>query len=155
MSRSNSKNRRRSKQSSVPVRSSQTESVRQQNSLSISRTEVRVAPIPTASELADYNQVVPDGGERIIRVWENQVAHRQSIERVQVASAVYRSWAGLFAGTAVMIIAVVGGIACILYGHDAAGVALVTASGIALYRVLTQQFRSRQEELTRRENIMK
>ena len=37
-------------------------------------------PIPPPSILGDYNDVVENGAERIMRAWESETAHRRTIE---------------------------------------------------------------------------
>lgn len=38
-------------------------------------------PLPPPRILHDYDQIVPGSAERIISLWENQVQHRQDLEK--------------------------------------------------------------------------
>ncbi len=51
-------------------------------------------PIPHPSLLAQYNDVVPDAADRIIRMAEEQAIHRQYLEKKVVQSDVDRSKTG-------------------------------------------------------------
>lgn len=39
-------------------------------------------PLPPPQQLAQYNETVPNGGERIFKVFEEQSAHRRYLERI-------------------------------------------------------------------------
>ena len=71
---------------------------------SITYTEVS-GPIPPPQVLQQYNSIVPDAAERIIRMAEKQSDHRMSLERNVIGSNVIKSYMGVVAAT---IIAVYG-----------------------------------------------
>jgi uncharacterized membrane protein len=52
-------------------------------------------PLPQAEQLQKYEEVLPGAADRIIRMAEEQSAHRQEIERQIVASASRDSIAGV------------------------------------------------------------
>jgi uncharacterized membrane protein len=69
--------------------------------------------------LARYNQALPDGADRIVKMAENQSAHRRQME----------SRGQIFAFT-LALVAIVGGIVLISIGRSAEGlVPLVAAIG--------------------------
>lgn len=39
------------------------------------------APLPPPAVLDEFNRVVPNGAERIVRAWEQESEHRRTIER--------------------------------------------------------------------------
>jgi uncharacterized membrane protein len=41
------------------------------------------APLPPPSVLDEFNHVVPNGAERIVRAWELESEHRRQIERTE------------------------------------------------------------------------
>jgi uncharacterized membrane protein len=47
---------------------------------------VRSGPLPEASQLAAYNQVIPNGADRIMKMAEDQAAHRIQLEKTVVDS---------------------------------------------------------------------
>jgi uncharacterized membrane protein len=76
-------------------------------------------PLPPPGMLARYNDALPDGAERIVKMAENQSAHRRKLE----------SRGQLFA-FALALVAIVGGIYLIAEGRSVEGlVPLVAAIG--------------------------
>src|SRR6266702_2625802 len=50
------------------------------------RVSVRTGPLPDPSELAAYNQIIPNGADRIMKMAEDQSAHRIQLEKTVVGS---------------------------------------------------------------------
>lgn len=93
--------------------------------------EVRVefsGPLPHPQLLAQYNQAVPNGADRIVKLTENQAQHRQSIEsRAQIFTFV------------LALIALIGGILLIALGNSIEGLvpliaAIAGLGGLFVYR---------------------
>lgn len=67
-------------------------------------------PLPSPETMADYNDVIPDGANRIVTAWEEESAHRRTMEReglrgyvrVQLTS---KTFAIIFAVTALVVTA--------------------------------------------------
>ena len=93
-------------------------------------------PLPHPQLLNQYNEVIPGGADRIVKLTENQAAHRQSLEsRAQVFTFI------------LALVALVGGIVLIAVGDNAEGLVPLVASigglgGLFIYR----EIRSRREE---------
>jgi uncharacterized membrane protein len=51
-----------------------------------SSIQMRSSPLPDPSELAAYSQIIPNGADRIMKMAEEQAAHRISIEKIVVTS---------------------------------------------------------------------
>jgi uncharacterized membrane protein len=88
-------------------------------------------PLPHPHLLAQYNKAVPDGAERILRLAEGQVEHRQSMES--------RAQAFTFA---LAMVALLGGIVLIALGNGAEGLVPLVAAitglgGLFLYREIS------------------
>jgi len=85
-------------------------------------------PLPHPQLLAQYNEAVPNGADRIVKLTENQAAHRQSIEsRAQIFTF------------AIAMVALVGGIVLIALGDSAEGLvpliaAIAGLGGLFVYR---------------------
>ncbi|HZL48592.1 MAG TPA: DUF2335 domain-containing protein [Solirubrobacteraceae bacterium] len=74
-------------------------------------------PLPPPEMLARYNDALPDGADRIVKMAEDQSAHRRTIES-----------RGQIFGFTLALVAIVGGIALIADGKSAEGlVPLVSA----------------------------
>lgn len=65
--------------------------------------QIRSGPLPPASELAQYDLVLPGAAERIIAMAERQAEHRQKLETFAVHAEDRRSWGGLVGGVVVSL----------------------------------------------------
>lgn len=65
-------------------------------------------PIPPASEMAEYNKVILNGADRIMRMAENQSEHRQKLETTVVNANNRDSRLGVWFAGIIGIIGVVG-----------------------------------------------
>ena len=92
--------------------------------------------MPHPQLLAQYNEALPNGADRIVRLTENQAAHRQAMEsRSQIFTFL------------IAMIALIGGIALIALGYSAEGLVPLVAAiaglgGLFVYR----EVRSRKAE---------
>ena len=50
------------------------------------RAEIYQGPLPPPEILKGYNDIVPNGAERILAVFERQAAHRMEMELIEVAA---------------------------------------------------------------------
>lgn len=75
--------------------------------------------------LADYNDIVPNGAERIMCMAETQQAHRIELEKYVVFGGERRSNIALYIEGAVVGIALICGTILLALGRD--GVGLITA----------------------------
>jgi uncharacterized membrane protein len=109
------------------------------------KTEISFSgPIPPPHILAMYNDVVPNGAERILAMAERQSAHRESMEsqvvRENLASQRRGSWfAFILAFTAIL-----GGVILIYLGKNAFGLAaiitaLASLAGVFFYSKYEQR----------------
>lgn len=87
-------------------------------------------PVPPPSLLARYNEVVPDGAERILAMAERQSKHREILEsQVVTGNLDSQRWGSRYAFI-LALVAIVGGIFLIYSGKDASGLAtIITALG--------------------------
>lgn len=65
-------------------------------------TTVYSGPLPPPSILAQYNTVLPDGAERIMRMIEVQSQHRQGLESYALRGEHHRSILGMLLGAIVV-----------------------------------------------------
>lgn len=85
-------------------------------------------PLPPPPLLAQYNEALPNGADRIVKLTENQAKHRQSMEsRGQIFTF------------ALAMVALVGGIILIALGKSAEGLiplvaAIAGLGGLFVYR---------------------
>jgi len=73
--------------------------------IKLQQVEISSGPIPSPQILQQYNSIVPDAAERIIRMAEKQSDHRIDLEGKVVSSNILKSYIGMMLAT---IIAVYG-----------------------------------------------
>ena len=61
----------------------------------LQQLEISSGPIPSPQILQQYNQIVPDAAEGIIKVAEKQSDHRIDLERKVVESNIIKSYVGM------------------------------------------------------------
>ena len=84
-------------------------------------------PLPPPFMLAQYNEIIPNGAERLLAMVERQEEHRQRLERTVVNGDTKRSYIGLAAGFIVAVSFLGASVFLAMNGHE---VAAVTIAGI-------------------------
>jgi uncharacterized membrane protein len=103
-------------------------------------------PLPHPAILAQYNEIVPGAAERIIAMAEVQTQHRQQLEKAVIESDIRNSRLGLHYGLIIGLVAVLGGVACIVMGHEVGG-SIVGGTGLTgLVGVFVYGSRQKQKE---------
>lgn len=85
-------------------------------------------PLPPPAMLAQYNDILPNGAERIMQMAERQQEHRHSLEKRVVNSNTFDQRLGLCLGFIIMMSVAGAGVWLISSGRDAAGTAALVAS---------------------------
>ncbi|MBI2919400.1 MAG: DUF2335 domain-containing protein [Chloroflexi bacterium] len=111
-------------------------------------------PIPPPAMLQQYNDVIPDAANRILRMAEQQVEHRQFLEKTVVVGDSKRADRGLWAGLFVTLSLVVGAVFLVYTGHDWAGVAIAGLDIVGLASVFVYGTLSRRSERMRKASQM-
>src|SRR5438876_1426484 len=70
------------------------------------QTSIRIGPIPPPEELAAYNQIIPNGADRILKMAEAQSAHRIEIEKLVIGSQQKQSSRGQHYALVVALVAI-------------------------------------------------
>lgn len=100
----------------------------------IVRQELMMGPLPPPETLARYNEIIPDGADRLLKLVEHQQEHRIRIESIVVSSQQRQSLTGQILA---FIIAVVGLLVCAymaVHGAEAvAGILATTLIGSLVY----------------------
>jgi len=108
---------------------------------------VRSAPLPEPSELAVYNQIIPNGADRIMKMAEAQTAHRIEIEKTVIFSQKNQAFRGQVFGLAIGL----GGLSLATYaamnGHDWFGGTIGSGTLVSLVYVFVQSREKQGEEL--------
>ncbi len=66
--------------------------------IEVSRTVIKIGPLPDAAELAEYNKIIPNGADRILKMAERQSAHRIQIESLVIGSQQKQATRGQYFG---------------------------------------------------------
>lgn len=111
-------------------------------------------PLPPPEILLQYNDVVPDGANRLFLQFEQQARHRQELEQLTVKGDSSRSWIGLILGFVLSMTCIVGGCILVYFGHDAAGGTIATGSVAALAGVFAYGSSIRKEERLQKAQIL-
>lgn len=105
-------------------------------------------PLPHPALLAKYNEVIPNGAERIMAMAERQGAHRESLEARVVAGNVASQARGSIFAFIICLVALVGGFTLIAVGKSADGLASIISSLAALAGVFVYgKYQQRKERL--------
>jgi len=97
------------------------------NQIVSQQIEITRGPLPSASALQKYNQIVPGAADRIIVMAENQAEHRMGLEKAVIKADISRSRAGLIVGSALSFTIVCFGFVLILLDKDSTGFTLIIA----------------------------
>jgi uncharacterized membrane protein len=103
-------------------------------------------PIPPPDALERFNQIIPKGAHRILRMAEKQQAHRHELETKVITSDIRRSWGGLIAGLVVAIVSITLGFLLVREGHDVAGTTVATTTVIGLVATFLKGSTERRQE---------
>jgi len=98
----------------------------------IEAVSFRSAPYPTPDDLAKYEQIHPGFTDRILRLTEQETAHRIERERKQDDATIGLAARGQLLAFVVVMTLVCGGIAGILTGHSLVGFAGLVIAAAAL-----------------------
>ncbi len=100
-------------------------------------------PIPPPGMLADYEQVMPGSGDRILTMSEQQQIHRIKIQEILVNAAVQHEKLGMWRGFILALTIIASGTLVILSGFSLVGFAMVTAPAIAIATVFLSSSRDK------------
>jgi len=103
--------------------------------------------------LARFNEIIPNGADRIVAMAESQIHHRQTLESAVVNGNVTAQRRGQLFGFILGVVAIVGGIGLIAFDKSTQGlVAIITAfvalAGVFIYGRYEQE---RERERKRQE----
>jgi uncharacterized membrane protein len=143
--------KRYNKQQLVPSRQPDTPLPQATEAAAISsrvQTEFFYGPVPPPSLLARYNDVVPDGAERILAMAERQSKHRELLESQVVTGNVESQRRGSMYAFIIAMVAILGGIFLIYAGKDASGLGVVLTSLVGLISVFVYSQHKQSKERT-------
>jgi len=122
----------------VPTRSNSISTVTQSVSFS--------GPLPPPGLLAQYNDVIPNGAERLMVMAEKQSAHRESLEAKVVAGNVASQARGSHYAFIICLVTIIGGFVLIGMGKSIYGISAVIGSLATLAAVFVVAKRDQRKE---------
>jgi len=126
---------------------------RNPSQLKVQQVEISSGPIPSPQILQQYNNIIPDAAERIIRMAEKQSDHRIDLESKVVSSNIVKSYIGMVLATIISVYGLYIAKEISINGNPwaAAIIAALDLGGlvsVAIYNVLSQK----KERESRRES---
>ena len=94
------------------------------HSITASRFSIESGPLPPPAKLEQYDLIVPGAAERIIKMAEDQAAHRMRLESKVIDSDISNSRRGLNYAFILGLSGMVGGMVLIYFGKTIAGSAI-------------------------------
>ncbi len=103
-------------------------------------------PLPPAEAFERYERVCPGAADRIIAMAEQQASHRQELERRREATISRNSQLGIVSALLLAVFVLVGGVICVILGHDWAGGVIVSLDLVSLCAVFVYGTNMRDKE---------
>lgn len=135
----------------LAAREAAKDSLNPENDLVATQTTItRSGPLPPAEELLEYENVIPGGAERLLKMAENQSAHRLEMEKLIITSQQRQSARGQTYGLTIGLAGILTGAVLSYLGHDWVGgtIAGTTVTGLVSVFVIgkAQQNKSLSEK---------
>ena len=143
------KKKRQNPESQPATRQADFVAPEQQPTQAIVMSESWSGPFPPPAVIEKYEDMVPGAADRILKMTENQTAHRIQMEKMVIRGDSIRSYLGLIFGFILSMAVISGGIYLVANGHDWAGGVLIGLDIIGLAGVFVYGSRSRRAERER------
>ena len=109
-------------------------------------------PLPPPSLLAQYNEIIPNGAERMLAMAEKQASHRENLETQVIKNNLARQREGSWFAFILVLVALVGGMFLIYAGKNVYGLAAIITALVSLAGVFFfskyEQRKERHEKAT-------
>jgi uncharacterized membrane protein len=118
----------------------------------LTKVEQFSGPLPPPNILEQYNRVVPGAAERILKMAEDQSAHRRSLEQKVISSDVLNSKLGLIFGFSIGLVAILSGVYIVIIDKNNNGYFLSLGTIVALVSVFVYGRRKKEKRLDEKMN---
>lgn len=108
-------------------------------------------PIPPANELDKYEKILPGAADRIMKMAEEQSAHRRKMENKMLEANVKAERTGQIFGFVIFIAALVAGIILMIIGKDVVGLFTSLGSLAAIIGLFVYNRESTKKELKKKQ----
>lgn len=113
------------------------------SSFEIEQEEHHSGPLPAPRTLKGYDEIVPNGAERIVNVFEKQSDHRITLEAKVIGRQTFQSLLGQIFGFVIALIFLFAGIYLVEKGYEVAG---ITVFGLDIVGLATVFVIGRREQ---------
>lgn len=110
--------------------------------------------LPPPTMMAEYNNIVADGAERIMRMAELNGEHRRNLETISVKGEHRRAMAGVIGGGSLGIMIAICGTIVTVKGYPEVGVAMVGGDLASIVGSFIYGTESRRRERIARTELM-
>ena len=101
--------------------------------------------------MAKYNETIPDGANRILKMAENQASHRQELESFVVRTNARRAYLGVVCAFTICMTTILCGFYLVLKGFSVAGTVFTGLGLTGLATTFIYGTQSQKEERQRRD----
>ncbi len=75
-------------------------------------------PLPDPETMAAYNEMIPNGADRIMVIFEEQARHRMGLENIAIPAQVKQSGIGQIIGGVLSTLIIIAAVVLGMYGHE-------------------------------------
>lgn len=114
--------------------------------------EATSGPIPPPTMIANYEKALPGSADRILKMAEDQQAHRHELERTNLQANISSEKRGTWIGGAIALIVVLGSFFLIAIGKSIEGFGTILTGLVMLIGLFTKTQKDGSDELQRKRN---
>lgn len=97
--------------------------------------EHHTGPLPAPRTLKQYDSIVRDGAERIMKTFEGQSQHRKDMEITVTKRQLNQSGTGQIMGFVIALVCIAAGLYLVINNHEAAGITLFSLDIVGLVSI--------------------
>lgn len=105
-------------------------------------------PIPEPEDLARFNEIIPNGADRIMRMAEEQARHRMSLETTVVSGQQRQSANGQWFAFLIALFGISSGVFLAIKGHDWVGYGIAGTTVVSLVYTFITGKRAQQKDIS-------
>ncbi len=124
-----------------------THDIPEQKKKLVRQTTIHSGPLPHPETLQKYNEIIPNGAERIMIMAEKQQNHRIEIEKIAISGQVHESKMGQRFAFIMGMTGLSMGFICIIMGQGFYGAVFIGGTLVSLVSVFIIGTRSKNKDL--------
>lgn len=143
-----------SKSKSIQKSKDKGATVHQELSLRSEHLSIHQGPLPAPEQLAQYDSICSGLADRIVKMAESQIQHRQELEKKAVYTNANNARLGVIFAFIICIAAIASGTYVIVSGHEILGFAEYIIAISSLIGVFVYGKKANQKELIEKQKLM-